>query len=144
MAATYGSRRHPSRDPVTTPARGRVIRTPVTMATVPVHATERIGTAMMASLGIAINTRSPMSNGNGGVVSMNTGAGIVGRDARRTGALQDWRGLHAPVARPRSVKVGAQGGPGSQPAYPSTGTTGVPSIYSSLALMGLPQALPVV
>lgn len=137
----YGSLRHPARDTPSGPARGRTIAQRITQVLVPVQATEPVGTAMMASLAIAYDTRSPMANGNGGGVTQNIGAGITGRDARRTGALQSWLGLHAPVARPIKASVGIQAGPSSQPAFPSTGTTSPPGLYNALAGMSLPQAL---
>ena len=119
--------------------RGRTIAQRVRAVMVPVRDAEPIGTAMMGSLAIASNTHSPMSNNNG-QVSQNTGAGIVGRDARHTDALQGWQGAGA---RKNIVQatVGIQGGQSSQPAFPSTGTNAAPSIQNSLALMGLPQIL---
>ena len=130
-----------SRDTPAGPVRGRTIAQRVRLVSMPVRDAEPIGTALMASLAIASATGSPMSNGNGGGVTQSIGAGITGRDSRRTGALQDWRGLHRPVAVPRTSNLGAQGGPSSQPAYPSTGTTGGPSLSNALAGMGLPQVL---
>lgn len=118
----------------------RTIRPRVRYESVPVQDAEPIGTAMMSSLAMSSNTRSPMSTG-GAQASLNIGAGIVGRDARRTGALQDMRGLHRPVAMPATSALGAQSGPSQQPAFPSTGTTAPPSIYNALAGMGLPQVL---
>lgn len=135
-------RRRPTTDPTAPVVRGRLIRPSVAHVVVPVQAAEPIGTAMMASLGLASATGSPMSDG-GARASFATGAGIVGRDARRTGALQDWRGLHGPVATPASSALGAQSGPSQQPAFPSTGTTAAPSIHNALAGMGLPQVLTV-
>lgn len=137
----FGAGRPAGGDPTTSPRTGRTVPGRQLPVTVHVPLPERFGTAMMASLGLAQDTRSPMSDGNGGEVSMNIGAGVVGRDSRRTGPLQDWRGLHHPMARPRSVNVGIQAGPSSQPAFPSTGVTTTPTIYNSLSLMGLPQVL---
>lgn len=137
----YGSLRHPARDTPSGPARGRTIVQRVVQALVPVRDSEPIGTAMMASLAIAYDTRSPMANGNGGGVTQNIGAGITGRDARRTPPLQSWLALHAPVYRPIKASVGIQAGPSSQPAFPSTGSASPPGLYNALAGMGLPQAL---
>lgn len=128
------------RDTPAGPVRGRVIAQRVRAVVVPVRDSEPIGTALMASLGLSSHTMSPMSN-NHGSVSQATGAGITGRDSRRTGPLQDWRAMHGPVARPSRRNVGAQAGPSSQPAYPSTGTSATPSLTNSLAGMGLPQVL---
>jgi hypothetical protein len=138
--SAYGSPRHPARDTPSGAAGGRTIRQRVRETLVVVRDAEPVGTAMMASLGIASDTRSPMSNNNGGV-SMNIGAGITGRDARRTGALQNWLGLHRPVNNPRTSNVNIQAGPSSQPAYPSTGSNAVPGLQSMLAGMSLPQVL---
>ena len=115
----------------------RTIRQPVSYVSVPVRGPERIGTAMMASLGLAAATGSPMADG-GARASYATGAGITGRDARRTGALQVFRGL---AAAPGRSALGIQGGPSQQPAYPSTGSSAPPTIYHSLAGMDLPQVL---
>ena len=111
---------------------GRVIAQPVRMVSQVVQGDEPIGTSMMRTLFTASATNSPMANGNGGV-TLNVGAGIVGRDARRTGPLQDWRQLHAPVANPSRSSLGIQAGPSSQPAFPSTGATALPSIMSALS-----------
>ena len=140
---SMGEGRRRVRQPVAAPVRGRTVGPRVTLATVPLQGAEPIGVALMQSLGIAYPTNSPMSRGGGGggQVTHATGAGIVGRDGRRTGALQDWRGLHGPVARPAKYVLNAQGGPSSQPAYPSTGSNTAPGIYNALAGMGLPQVL---
>lgn len=128
------------RDTPAGPVRGRVIAQRVRAVMVPVRDCEPIGTALMASLGLAHHTMSPMSSISG-MSSHATGAGITGRDSRRTPPLQDWRAAHGPMANPRGRKTGAQAGPGDQPAYPSTGTSSAPSLTNSLAGMGLPQVL---
>lgn len=122
------------------PDTGRVIRPRTRYESVPIQSPEPIGTAMMASLGLAAYTQSPMADG-GHQATYATGAGITGRDPRRTGPLQDWHGLAGPVSAPISSALGAQAGPSQQPAFPSTGSTAAPSIYTSLAGMGLPQVL---
>jgi len=121
--------------------RGRTIAQRVGLVAIPVRDAEPIGTALMASLGIASATGSPMSSGSG-FSSQATGAGITGRDARRTGALQTWQGAGAPVGRDgRRAVIGVQGGPGDAPAYPSTGNNVTPSISDSLGMMSLPGVL---
>lgn len=50
------------------------------------------------------------------------------------GALQTFRGL---VGRPMSARLGAQGGPSSQPGYPSTGSGS--SVLQSLANLSRPD-----
>ena len=143
--ATYGETSKANggrRDTPSGKARGRTISQRIRAVMVPVRDAEPIGTAMMSSLGISANTSSPMSRGSGkgGQVTLSTGAGIVGRDARRTDALQGWQGAGAPHNLLQGNQ-GIQGGPSSQPAYPSTGSDTAPSIQNSLALMGLPQVL---
>lgn len=121
--------------------RGRTIATGVRAVPAVVRDAEPIGTALMASLGLAYLTQSPMSRG-GGHVSQATGAGITGREPDRTGALQEWRGAGAPVATDsRRSALGAQGGPSSQPAFPSTGSTAAPSLVNPLSGMDIPYAL---
>jgi hypothetical protein len=132
------ARRNQPSDPV----HGRTVAGRVRAVPVVVRDAEPFGTAMMASLGLAALTQSPMSNGNGGHVTQNIGSGIVGRDSRRTGALQEWRGAGAPVAADkRRAALGAQGGPSSQPAFPSTGNTGAPSLINPLTGMDTPYSL---
>jgi hypothetical protein len=121
--------------------RGRVVSQGVRLVAVPVRDAEPFGVRLMRSLGIAYLTSSPMDNGNGGGVTLNTGAGIVGRDARRTGALQEWRTAGAPVARDkRRAKVGIRGGPASMPAFPSTGNAQTVSLVNPLTGMDTPFA----
>jgi hypothetical protein len=121
---------------------GRVVAQGVRLVGVPVRDAEPFGTRLMRALGIAYLTSSPMDNGNGGGVTHNTGAGIVGRDARRTGALQDWRNAGAPVARDRRrAVVGIQGGPASMPAFPSTGNGQTYSLVNPLSGMDTPFAI---
>lgn len=142
MFATYGDPNQAGkarRDEPSGRARGRQIAQRVRLVTVPVRDTEPIGTALMSSLAIAHNPRSPMNMGS--AVSHATGAGITGRDPHRTPPLQNWLNLHGPVGKPNGVNVGMQGGPGAQPAFPSTGTTAAPSLTSTLAGMSLPQVL---
>lgn len=130
------------RDTPSTPPRGRVISQGVRLVAVPVRDAETIGTRLMRSLGLASFTNSPMANGNGGGVTHNTGAGIVGRDARRTGALQEWRSAGAPVARDkRRARVGIQAGPASMPAFPSTGVGQTYSLVNPLSGMDTPFAV---
>jgi hypothetical protein len=130
------------RDTPSSTARGRVISQGVRLVAVPVRDAETIGTRLMRSLGISSFTNSPMANGNGGGVTHNTGAGIVGRDSRRTGALQEWRGAGAPVAHDRRrAVVGAQGGPSSMPAFPSTGSGQTYSLVNPLSGMDTPFAV---
>jgi hypothetical protein len=133
------------RDSPAAPARGRVVATRVRTVGIPVRDAESFGTRMMRSLGIAYGTSSPMDRGSGpqgGAVSLNIGAGIVGRDARRTGALQEWRGAGAPIAKDhRRAKVGIQGGPASMPAFPSTGMGRTYSLVNPLTGMDTPFAL---
>jgi hypothetical protein len=52
------------------------------------------------------------------------------------GALQLFRGL---VGKPMSLRLGAQAGPSSQPAYPGTNNT----ILAGLRMQGLPDVMPV-
>lgn len=130
------------RDTPTGPARGRVIAQALRLVGVPVRDSEPIGTALMRSLAVAYGTSSPMADGNHGGVTQNTGAGIVGRDARRTGALQEWRGAGAPVARDkRRAAVGIQAGPASMPAFPSTGVGQTFSLVNPLTGMDTPLAI---
>lgn len=129
------------RDTPSGAVRGRVIAPRVRGVQVVVNDAEPIGTAMMGSLFMASATQSPMANGNGGGVTQNIGAGTVGQFHGRTGPLQDWRYLHGPVNDPRRSSVGIQGGPSSQPAFPSTGATSAPSIMDQLAMQSLPDML---
>jgi len=131
------------RDTPSGPVRGRTIAQRIRAVAVPVRDAEPIGTALMASLGILYPTWSPGSSGGGpggGRVTQSTGAGIVGRDPRRTGALQDFHGAGARRNLLQGT-VGIQGGPSSMPAYPSTGSNTAPSLQNSLAGMSLPQVL---
>lgn len=144
--ATYGQPNKAGKARRDTPSdkpRGRTIAQRIGLVSVPVRESEPIGTALMASLGIAYLTGSPMSDGGGcGFSAQNTGAGITGRDSRRTGALQTWQSAGAPVGRDgRRATIGVQGGPGDAAAYPSTGNNSTPSITNSLGLMGLPDVL---
>lgn len=120
--------------------RGRVIPGNSVIETIVTHSPDRISLAMMASLAIAQATSSPMSNGNGGGVTQNFGAGIVGRDGRRTGPLQNFNNVANPLAQPQSRKVGMQGGPGDQPGGPSTNQPGNP-IAGSLEWLAYPGIL---
>lgn len=130
------------RDTPAAPARGRVVAQRVRLVGIPVRDAEPFGVRLMRSLGIAYGTSSPMANGNGGEVTLNIGAGIVGRDARRTGALQEWRGAGAPVAKDkRRAVVGIQAGPASMPAFPSTGLGQTYSLVNPLTGMDTPWAI---
>jgi hypothetical protein len=130
------------RDTPAAPARGRVVAQRVRLVQVPVRDAEPFGVRLMRSLGIAYGTSSPMDNGNGGGVTQNIGAGIVGRDARRTGALQEWRSAGAPVARDKHrAAVGIQAGPASMPAFPSTGMGSTYSLVNPLTGIDTPFAL---
>lgn len=120
--------------------RGRTIAGRVRAVQVVVRDAEPIGTALMASLGVVQLTQSPMSRGGGHSPGL-TGIG-ANRDSRRTVALQRWQGAGAPVAADRRrTTIGVQGGPGDQPAFPSTGNTGVPSLVNPLSGMDIPYAL---
>jgi len=67
---------------------------------------------------------------------------LQNRDTRDIGPLQDFRGK-ALIGRGGigGDRLGMQGGPGSQPAFPGTGDNTPPSIRSALAGMDLPNIL---
>lgn len=123
------------------PPRGRQIAVRTRAVPVVVRDAEPIGTAVMASLGLAHLTQSPMSRGGGHSPGV-SGIGVTGRDTRRTGPLQVWQGAGAPVARDKGRQnVGIQGGVSDQPAYPSTGNTQTPSLVNPLSGMEIPYGL---
>jgi hypothetical protein len=143
--ATYGQPGKAGKARRDTPsdnAGGQVVAQGVRLVSIPVRDAEPFGTRLMRSLGIMQGTSSPASDGNGGGVTLNVGAGIVGRDARRTGALQEWRSAGAPIATdPRRAKVGIRGGPASMPAFPSTGNAQTYSLVNPLTGMDTPFAI---
>lgn len=90
-----------------------------------VHGPEPVGARFAALLLGAVLPSSRASRGRD--VHHNTGAGIVGRNAHRTGPLQNWHALTHPVANPSVRALGAQSGPSSQPGLPGTGSAVRPS-----------------
>lgn len=122
------------------PPRGRTVAGRVRSVPVVVRDAEPLGTALMASLGLVHLTQSPASRGGGHAAGV-TGTG-ANRDSRRTGPLQRWQGAGAPLASDRRrANVGAQGGPSSMPAFPSTGNTQVPSLINPLSGLETPYGL---
>ena len=126
--AIFGQVNKPGKARRDTPAmtpRGREIAQTRRAEIQVVHGPEPIGAGIAAAVFGSALPSSPMSRGRD--VSFATGAGITGRASGRTGALQNWRAIANPVANPTSRALGAQAGPSSQPAYPSTGSAATPS-----------------
>ena len=97
------------------------------------HGPEPVGAAFMQAVFNAVLPSSPMSRGRD--VHHNTGAGIVGRFAGRTGPVQNWKALAQPVATPRRRSLGAESGPSQQAGIPGTGSASQPSGIHNALLM---------
>lgn len=97
---------------------------------------DQFSVAMNASLAIATNTRSPMSNGGAGQARH---VGVLGygvnRFAGRTDAKQDFRGASRPVLYPSAPTVGVGAGVSGASGMPGTGY----KADSTLALMTMSQ-----
>lgn len=142
----YGSKRHPAQDQVVADPRGPSSGRNTSTVPAIVCGPSSQSVAQMRGLGLAVNTASPMSRG------FRTWAGDRGFGVHRfmgvfphqpgvTPLSGMARGAVSPINDPSSHRLGAQSGPSSQPAYPSTGgldAYGGPS----LMLMSLPQMTP--
>lgn len=102
-------------------------------------APDPIGGGWIGRLFAATTLISPAASGR--FVGGDKGA-MQNRDTRDIGPLQDFRGK-ALIGRGGigGDRLGMQGGPGAQPAYPGTGDNTAPSIRNALAGMDLPEIL---
>lgn len=153
---SYGSARHPARDAVLPGPgpRGPGVGANETSVVLPLFGASRQSIYTALGMGAAGNTASPMNR---------TGPVWAGTSAdpshRLTGRLDPVRvdyasqttsqvagvsaAVHAirPVSNPFQIRFGAQAGPSSQPAYPSTGQAadfGAPLAWMSLAQVANP------
>jgi hypothetical protein len=136
--ALYGNARHPAQDPSTPAPRGRLIGGNAVVVAHPVLAPDPIAGAWLGRLFAATTLPSPMA---GGRFREGDKGAMQNRMGQDIGPLQNFRGKGL-VGRGIVDRLGnVNGGPGTQPAYPGTGTTTAPSIRSALAGMDLPQIL---
>ncbi len=126
-----GHRRTPQ-PPQTTGRAGRLVRGNEQVQTVITHGADA-WSMQIASLGHATNTFSPMSAGrhspgasSRGFVG-DRGYGVnrwAGRASVFAGNVQQVGAASAPIAKPRSNRLGANAMASGQPGYPSTGANG--------------------
>ena len=133
----YGSQRHPARDPAVPPPTGPVIGGNGVPVTVTVFEGDPIVGGWLRRLFVSATLVSPMASGR---FRPGDKGARQNRDTRDIGPLQNLNG-GALIGRAMLSRLGAQGGPSSQPAFPSTGSTEAPSIRHALAGMDLPQIL---
>lgn len=143
LSGRYGNARHPAQDQIVADPRGPSSGRNTSVVPAVVNGPSAQSVAQMRGLGLAVNTASPMSRGFR-VWAGDRGFG-VNRDVHYyphqpgatplTGMTQ---AAVQPINNPSSHRLGAQAGPSSQPAYPSTG--GLADFGGqALALMSLPQ-----
>lgn len=137
MALRFGSARHPAYEPDQPPPGGPVIGGNGVPQVVTLFGPDPIAASWLGRLFFTTTLVSPSASGR---FRPGDKGAMQNRDTRDIGPLQNFRGK-ALVGRGLTSRLGAQGGPSSQPAYPGTGTTTAPSIRSALAGMDLPQIL---
>lgn len=136
----YGNARHPARDPAAPdavgPARGSNSCTPVAL----VHGPSLQSIGQIASLGLAVNTASPMSRGSrvwGGV----EGFGVHRFNARLAAdPSSPTAGAISPVQTPQTARYGIGVGPSQAggSSYPNTGAVADAGLQS-VATMSMGQ-----
>lgn len=133
----YGNARHPSTDPPARRPTGPLVGGNATQMTHVVLGTDPISASFMGRLFGATTLPSPMASGR---FRPGDKGAMENRDGRDIGPLQNFRGKGL-VGRGIVDRLGAQGGPSSQPAFPGTGSSVAPSMRAALAGMDLPQIL---
>lgn len=133
----YGNARHPSTDPPARRPTGPLVGGNAMQQTLTVLGKDPIAQSWIGRLFGATTLPSPMASGR---FRPGDKGAMENRDGRDIGPLQNFQGKGL-VGRGIVDRLGAQGGPGSQPAFPGTGTNVAPSIRASLAGMDLPQIL---
>jgi hypothetical protein len=135
----YGNARHPAQDPARPPVHGPQIGGGAVTVTHVVNGPDPIAGAYMGRLFATTTLISPSASGRfrgGDKGSMDN------RQHQDIGPLQRFSGRSlVGLGLGNGQRLGAQGGPGSQPAYPGTGSNVAPSVRSALAGMDLPQVL---
>jgi hypothetical protein len=135
----YGNARHPARDTPAPAPTGPVVGGNAHPTMVTLLGPDPIGAALPRRLFFMTSLVSPAASGRfrrGDKGSAESG----NRWGYDIGPLQDFRGRGL-IGRGITSRLGAQAGPSSQPAYPSTGTTTAPSIRSALSGMDMPRVL---
>lgn len=135
--ARYGNARHPAQDPPTPPPRGPVVGGNGHQQLVTVFGPDPIAGSWIGRLFGMTTLVSPAQSGR---FRPGDKGSRDNRQTRLTGPLQHFTGATL-VGKPMVSRLGAQGGPSSQPAYPGTGSSTAPSVQNALAGMDLPQIL---
>lgn len=139
----YGNDRHPAQDQIVSDPRGRSSGANTRTVPAVVNGPSAQSVAQARGLGLAVNTASPMSSGFR-VWRGDPGFGVNRDTARFSATAKETpvsglpKAAVRPINNPTATRLGAQAGPSSQPAYPSTG--GLADFGGpALALMSLPQ-----
>jgi hypothetical protein len=135
--ARYGNARHPAQDQPSQPVRGPVVGGNAQTRVVTVYGPDPIAASWIGRLFGMTTLVSPAQSGR---FRPGDKGSRDNRQTRLTGPLQQFTGATL-VGKPMVSRLGAQGGPGSQPAYPGTGSSTPPSVMNALAGMDLPQIL---
>jgi hypothetical protein len=118
--AGYGNARHPARDTPSPDPRGPAIGSNDAAPLALTHGPSAQAIQLAATMGLAVNTASPMSAGHR-VWGGDEGYGVHRWAGRLPMQGNPAAGAVAPVAAPSAVRYGTGGGPSQAPGYPSTG-----------------------
>lgn len=150
-SATYGNQRHPASDGIIAGPgpKGPGVGENTAIQSVQTNGPSAQSVGQMVTLAVATNTASPMARGFR-VWSQDAGdptRRMTGRmDPAKVSGLNDVSGINSavnairPVLHPNGVRVGFQGGPSQQPAYPGTGQAvafGSPLAWMSVGQVGM-------
>lgn len=146
-SSDYGSPRHPARDPIAAPVKGRASGMNTRVQPVLANGPSAQSIAQMQTLALATNTASPMARGMRIWAEPQDGYNntrLTGRlDPRYVEGVNSVSGVDnavlaiRPVLHPVSVRINFQSGASQQPAYPGTGQA--TNFGSDLAWMSLGQ-----